>query len=221
MADIMQSISYVLSAAGYRTGDASPGRIMPEVTEPVVAVNLEHLDTAKLSMTIRATVVSPLSLGARACEDEAMNICRILQQMGAECELESCQLNAKTEHFYVPVMASFRGNILDDGWKIGDACQVKFGSVNLQKVISFQAWREKGSEMNSLEEAQWQFRVEERLDGIGQESAPAEPFVLTVIWEGSQERYEECVLTLQKRVIEDGHFLQIREGTAKTRTVTG
>ena len=121
----------------------------------------------------------------------------------------------------MPVMASFRGNILDDGWKIGDDCQVKFGSVNLQKVISFQAWREKGSEMNSLEEAQWQFRVEERLDGIGQESVPAEPFVLTVIWEGSQERYEECVLTLQKRVIEDGHFLQIREGTAKTRTVTG
>lgn len=221
MADIMQSISYVLSAAGYRTGDASPGRVMPEVTEPVVAVNLEHLDTAKLSMTIRATVVSPLSLGARACEDEAMNICRILRQVGAECELEPCQLNAKTEHFYVPVMASFRGNILDDGWKIGDDCQVKFGSVNLQKVISFQAWREKGSEMNSLEEAQWQFRVEERLDGVGQERAPAEPFVLTVIWEGSQERYEECVLTLQKRVIEDGHFLQIREGTAKTRTVTG
>lgn len=220
MADIIQTITYVLSAAGYRTGDASPGRVMPEISEPVVAVNLEHLDTEKLSMTIRVTVVSPLALGARACENVAVNVCRILQELGAQCKLEPCQLNAKTEHFCVPVMASFQGSILDTGWKAGDACLVKFGSVNLQKVVSFYAWREKNPEINSLEQAQWQFHVEERMEAIKPETMPSEPFTLTVQWENGQEVFGECILTLQKRVIQDGYLFQIREGTAKTRTAT-
>lgn len=220
MADIMKTITYVLTAAGYRTGDASPGRIMPEISEPVIAVNLEHLDTEELTMTIRTTVVSPLALGARACEDEALKVCRILQDVGAECTLEPCQLNAKTEVFFVPVMAKFQGNILDTGWQADQICRVKFGSVNLYRIVSFSVWRETGSDADTLSAAVWKFRVEERMDGIKSEIEPTEPFTMTVMFEDAQEVYGECALTYQKRTISDGYLLQVREGTAATRTVT-
>jgi len=219
MAGIMKTITNVLMAAGYRAGDASPGRIMPEVTEPVIAVNLEHLDTQKLTMTVCATVVSPLALGARTCEDEALKVCRILQDVGAECTLEPCQLNAKTEVFFVPVMAKFQGNILNDSWSAGRMCRVKFGSTNLQRIVSFSAWRETDEEAATLRAAVWKFRVEERMEGIMPETEPAEPFTMTVTFEDEKEIYAECALTYQKRTIADGFLLQIREGTAKTRTL--
>lgn len=220
MAGIMQTITYILRANGYRTGDASPGRVMPEISEPVIAINLEHLDTADLTMTIRVTVVSPLALGARSCEDEALKVCRILQEIGAQCVMEPCQLNAKTELFYVPVMASFQGNVLDTDWDADSACKVKFGSINLYTVVSFSAWRETDATADTIQEAVWKFRIEERMDGIKSEIEPTEPFTMTVIFEDAKEVYGECALTSQKRVIADGYLLQIREGTAVTRTVS-
>ena len=72
----------------------------------------------------------------------------------------------------------------------------------------------------ALQAAIWKFRVEERMDGIQSEIEPAEPFTMTVSFERRQEVYGACALTAQKRVIADGHLIQIREGTAKTRTVT-
>ena len=220
MADIMQTVTRVLSGAGYRTGDANPGRVVSEISEPVIAVNLEQLDTEQLTMVLRATVVSPVALGARACEEEAVKVCRILQEIGAQCVVKPCQLNAKTEVFCVPVMLTFQGKVWDTDWQAEDACTVKFGSVNLHTIVSFSAWRETSDTETALQAAIWKFRVEERMDGIQSEIEPAEPFTMTVSFEKRQEVYGTCALTAQKRVIADGHLIQIREGTAKTRTVT-
>lgn len=219
MASIMQMVTQVLSGAGYRTGDANPGRVVSEISEPVIAVNLEQLDTDKLTMTIQVTVVSPVSLGARACENEAVNVCRILQDVGAQCVLKPCQLNAKTEVFSVPVLVNFRGNVWDPDWQASDVCRVKFGSVNLNTIVSFSAWRETSDTADVIQTAVWKFRVEERLEGIRSTPEPTEPFTMTVNFLKKQEVYEGCALTFQKRVIGDGQLIQVREGTAKTRTV--
>ncbi len=221
MASIVQNVSFVLSAAGYRVGDASPGSIMPEIEEPVVAVSLEQLDGVKNTVTVRATVVSPMHLGARRCEDEALKVCRVLQEAGAQCKMEPYKLDVKTELFLLPVMAVFYGNVLDSGWQVGGECSVSFGSVPLQKILSFTAWRETSWEGGVLTDMAWRFRVEERLDGIQTDAEPVQPMVMTVSFEDGEEIYGSCNLTLQKRVLVDGCLHQVWEGVAQTRTVSG
>lgn len=219
MAGVIQNLTMLLSGAGYRTGDASPGRIMPEISEPVIALNLERLDTEKRVATVRVTVISPLALGARACEDEALKVCRLLRNAGIACELKPYSVDAKTEMILISVMATVYGNLLNNRWQLGEGCVVRFDARTLERVVSFTAWREV-KDGSSIENARWKFRVEEEMDTIQEETEPTEPFVITVSHGDGQEVYSGCVLTMHKRVVTDGGLVQIREGTAQSRSVT-
>ena len=86
MADIVANVIAVLQAEGYRTGYANPGRIMSEISGPVVAVNLERVDMAARTVTVQATMVVPLSMGARFCEEYGLHICKVLSNLGGKCE---------------------------------------------------------------------------------------------------------------------------------------
>ena len=219
MAGVIQNLTMLLSGAGYRTGDASPGKIMPEISEPVIALSLEHLDTEKRVAKVRVTIISPLALGARLCEDEALKVCRLLRNAGIACEVKAYSIDAKTELILVPVMATVYGNLLNNSWQLGEGCSVRLDTNTLEKVVSFTAWREV-KDGGSLENAGWKFRVEEEMDSIQEEEEPTEPFIITVSHGDGQEVYSGCALTLHKRVLTDGGLVQIREGTAQSRVVT-
>lgn len=220
MAGVIQNLTMLLSGAGYRTGDASPGRVMPEISEPVIALSLEHLDTEKRMATVRVTMISPLALGARACEDEALKVCKLLRNAGIACELNPYSIDTKTEMILLPVMATVYGNLWSNSWQLGEGCGVRLDADTLERVVSFTAWREVKEDAGGIQNARWNFRVEEEMDTIQEETEPTEPFVITVSHGDGQEVYSGCVLTLHKRVLTDGGLVQIREGTAKSRTVT-
>lgn len=219
MADVIQTVTMLLSTAGYQTGSARPGKIMPEITEPVITLNVESVDTAERTMTIQVTVVSPVSLGGSTCEEHAINVCRLLREHGAQCVMTSCQLDTKTELFFVPVKATFQGNVLSGSWQMENMCQVQMGTEFLHTIESFAAWRETDENAPALEEALWKFRIQERMDGIKMEMLPVEPFTMEVYFENTREEFDGCVLTCQRQTIENGCQRQIWEGTAEVRTI--
>ena len=220
MADIIASVTSVLRGAGYRTGNANPGSIMPAITEPVVAVNLERANMTARSVVVRVTVVAPLALGARSCEEHGLAVCRLLSNMGGKCDLQPSKFNPKTELFSAAVLVAFQGNVLDENWAPGELCQVRFGAgYYLNKVVSFTSWQEPEEEQ-TLEESSWKIRVEEQLEGIRPEEIPVNVTKITVIYADSVEVYNECKLIGRKRVIRDGALLQTWEATAQNRTVT-
>ncbi|MBE6960816.1 MAG: hypothetical protein E7448_08900 [Ruminococcaceae bacterium] len=220
MADVVASVVAVLQAAGYRAGNANPGGIIPEITEPVLAVNLERANMEKKTLVIRVTVVTPISKGAKSCETQALAVCRLLGEIGCNCEMQPCKFDAKTEVFSSAVLASFQGNIMDQNWMIGDMLQVRFGSgYYLDKVTSFAAWQVLNEEQ-ALGECVWNIQVEETLDAIRTENVPSGTTKITVYYEGGQEAYNECTLCGRKRIIRDGKIVQIWEATAKSRTIS-
>ena len=219
MADVMQTVTFLLSAAGYRTGAANPGKIMPEITEPVITLNVASVDTAKRSMTIQVTVVSPMALGGSTCEEHAINVCRLLRENGAECVMFPCELNTKTELFTVPLKVTFQGNVLSGNWQLENMCHVRMGNLSLNAVETFTAWRETDENAPALPDTYWKFKIQERMDGIKQQSLPAEPFTMEVSFENSRAVFSGCALTIQRQTIENGCQRQIWEGTAETKTV--
>ena len=219
MADIISGISAVLRTAGYRTGDANPGGVMPEITEPVLAVNLERANMDSKTVVIRVTVVAPLATGARACENHGLAVSRLLADVGGKCEMQPSKFNPKTEVFSCAVLASFQGNVVSKDWMIGDTLEVRFGSgYYLDRVTSFVSWQEKeGSK--ALMDSSWHIRVEENLDAIRVEQVPTGITKITVIYEDGEEVYNECNLISRKRTLRNGSLLQVWEATASSRTV--
>ena len=63
-------MSLHLEGIGARRG--YPGRIMPHITKPVVAINIHKAATE--GMTVVAEVCAPMNMGVYACEDLADRI---------------------------------------------------------------------------------------------------------------------------------------------------
>ena len=213
MATIVETIQLALSGAGFATSAASPGRVMPEISGPVAAISLEKVDTGEAKLTVRAAVVSPVALGAQACENSAMTVSRILRNMGAACVQEACRFDAKTELFSVGVLASFHGDVLATDWTAGHGCSVQLGATYVGHALSFTAWSEKQADDIPV----WKFRLEEILDGQWQEAIPSEPFTAVVTAGSVQDTYYGCRVTTCKRILQDGYMRQIREGTLEYR----
>lgn len=219
MAFIINSVKAVLQSAGYRTGNANPGGVIPQITEPVVAVNLERVNMTSRNMVIRATVMVPLNLGAQTCEEHALVVCKLLAEIGGKCEMQPSKFDAKTEMFGSAVLATFQGNVMEEKWLLGDLCQVRFGgSYYLNHIVSFEAYQEQ-EEGKHLNESKWVIRVEEQLDAIRTEEVPNGITTITAIFEGKEESYNECTFYGRKRILRDGVLVQIWEATAASRTV--
>lgn len=218
MADVIASVSAALRAAGYRTGEANPGAVLPEITEPVVAVNLERVDAADMAMVVRATVVSPLKLGAKTCETHGLAVCRALSNMGRNCQLQPCQFNPKTEMFTSSVLVTLQGNVLDEDWITKNIFQVRIGAYYLDKVLSVTAQQEGGGTLQ-LNDCAWKIRIEERLSEIREENIPVNAANITVQYERGQEVYTNCRLIGRQRIFRDGALIQIWNATAQSRTL--
>ncbi len=217
MAGLVDNVIMILSAAGYRVGDAWSGGIMPQIQEPVTAVELTEVDTGGATASVQVTVISPLELGARACQEEAWKVCLLLQGVGAQCKIGSCSRNTKAEMILVPVTAVFFGNVLDTDWQLGTQPRVRLGTVYLQKVQAFYAWRE---DKEDIEGTVWRFRIEEQMDGISAQTVPEAPFTVTVTLGSGKESFGDCALTLQKRTLLSSGVQQVWEGYGQNRTVT-
>ena len=211
----MESVKAIIGMAGYRTGFANPGKWIPEITEPVVAISLEQVDSERHEVTVRNEVVSPVTLGGKRCEEEILKVLNVLQDRGARCEVTALRFDAKTELFSMAVLATFHGNILDENWEFKKACAVNWGGINIGDPVTFTAWRET-TEPNTtpLSLTKWHFRMEETLSGKWPEVNVSDPFKIKVTAGNITDTYTECTVTRQQRYLQEGHLRQIREGVA-------
>lgn len=210
----MDSVKGIIAMAGYRTGLANPGKWIPEITEPVVAISLEGVDSETYEVTVRSEVVSPVMLGGKRCEEEVLKVLSILQNRGARCEVTALKFDAKTELFSMAVLSTFHGDILDDDWDFEKSCTVDWGGITIGTPVAFNAWRETNDPETPLSLTKWHFRMEETLTGKWPEVNMSDPFTITVTAGNITDTYTGCTVTRQQRYLQEGHLRQIREGTA-------
>lgn len=213
----MDSVKGIIAMAGYRTGLANPGKWIPEITEPVIAISLESVDSESYEVTVRSEVVSPVALGGKRCEEEILKVLSLLQNRGARCEVTALRFDAKTELFSMAVLATFHGDILDEDWEFEKACTVNWGGINIGDPVAFTAWRETNDPNTPLSLTKWHFRMEETLTGKWPEVNMSDPFTIQVTAGNITDTYTGCTVTRQQRYLQEGHLRQIREGTATAR----
>ncbi len=213
----MDTINMAVNMAGFKAGFANPGQWIPEIEEPVVAISLEQVDSQNYQVTIRAEVVSPVTLGGQKCEEEILRVVSVMEGLGGSCRITSLEFDAKTELFSMAVLGTFYGDVLDEHWSAGKACTVYWGGQRIGEPLSFTAWRETSDAQTPLSTALWHFRMEEVLDGKWPEVETSSAFTIQVTAGNTTDTYTGCVVTSQERILSGGHLRQIREGTATAK----
>lgn len=82
-----------------------PGRLMPHVTEPAVAINL-HKYTPE-GVTVVAEVCAPMDKGVYACEDLAERICKVWEERGAAVTYGSHRFDGKSGLYMMSVYGTW------------------------------------------------------------------------------------------------------------------
>ncbi len=201
----------------------SAGKML-RLDAPAAAVQIHRLDQQAETATALVSVLTPVEIGACACEESALTICRILQNAGGSCRQEKTEYRSELDLFCTEVYAVYKGQETERGWQAWVAepepeFSVFVGNATTSAAVSFIAHRAVDDTVTVLGDALWHFRLEERFDLDEAEPVwPSEPFSITVQREGRTEVYSGCVVTSQRRSLDKTGQTQIREGTAHSCT---
>lgn len=223
-AELISGVIEALKQAGLRAAEAWPAGGMPELEQTAAAVSLFRVDGAAKQTVILIQVLCPRRLGAAACEQTALTAWNTAAGLGAVCTLEGCEYDIRTGLYGVKVYAAFQGADAWSGWVEPEAekpvISVSLGSVKLTNAVSFTASQTLDETVSSsLSAMSWSFRLEEELaPGNSEQSAPAEPFTITVERENGTDLYRECTWTSLRREDTPAGLRQIRTGTAQSRS---
>lgn len=202
----------LLSAGGVRAEAAFPADRITRIVTPVAAVSLGEVDQEKSTVTALVEVLGPKESGGYACQQKALEVCNILADAGAVCRQGGCNFLSKGNVFRVQVEAVF---------STAEPFTIATGEMVLSYASGFSAEQKVDSTYTSLQNALWEFTVEEFFPwGVQDTLGVEEPFQLDVRCAGNIERYEECTWTERKRVAEKTGIRQTRKGKANSRILT-
>ena len=208
---LMRVVS-LLSAGGVRAEAAFPAERITRITEPVAAVSLGQVDQEKSTVTMLVEILGPKESGGYVCQQKAMTACTILADAGAVCKQGECAFLSKGNVFRVPVEAVF---------STAETFTIATGALKLAYACGFSAEQKVDSTYTSLEEAPWEFTIEEFFPwGVVETLYVTGPFDLNLRCGSDIERYEECTWTERKRIAEKNGIRQIRIGKAVGRILT-
>lgn len=180
---------------------ARPGETMMELSRIVAAVSTEKAAVTECTQTVLVQVLAPGSFGASQCEDKALEVAEVLQQMNCQVDVGSCSLDGRTGLFTVPVRAVF----------ILNPVTVYLAGERLNYLTAFRSQRGLEGIVDDISIADWTFRVEEFFPaGVAPGASAEEPFTIVT----DHLRLGGCSLTFWQRISEPGGIRQIREGTA-------
>lgn len=94
-----------LARLGLPANFGNPGRVMPHLKEPIVAVNLEK--TSATSRTMVAYVCGPKHLGQIACGQLATQVAMYWEFMGAQCTYGQYSFDGKAAIHIVTVYGTW------------------------------------------------------------------------------------------------------------------
>lgn len=215
---IVAQVISKLTNNGITTMRAFPAEKLPTLTGIRAAVSLKNADQDAGTAVVSVHVCAPAAMGGAACEDAALRVSALLYDMGGLCVQHPCSQLGKTEILCAEVCAEFYGCDTGYGWT---NFSVVVAGTSLYRVRAFKAWRSIGDAEN-LGQTLWKFRIEEDLYPQASEGAQVtEPFTIKVIRGSKSETYGECTLTYHRCELYSGRLRRIRQGIAKTRTVSG
>lgn len=220
MTEIVTGVIEALTEAGIEAQAAYPGGMMPNITAARAAVSLEKLDHTARSGTVLVTVMVPVSLGGSVCEDTAVRVGKLLEEMGGICTQEGCKFNGYADAYYIRVLGTFYGGAVMDGWNTAADFTVTAGIQPLANTVSFRAEQAVDTLTGTpLDTSVWTFRlVEEFGRGQAPVPSPTEPFTLTITRTSGIENYNECTWTAVELENTPTGLRQIRKGVAKSRS---
>ena len=220
MAEIVTRVVEALAEAGITAQAAYPGGMMPNISGSRAAVSLEKLDHTARAGTVLVTVMTPVAAGGSVCEETAIQVGRVLEEMGGICTQEGCKFNGYADAYYIRVLGTFYGGAVMDGWNTAADFTVTTGLQSLPNTVSFRAEQAvdtlTGTPLNT---SVWSFRLVEEF-GRGQAPlpSPVEPFTLTITRTSGIENYNECTWTAVELENTATGLRQIRKGVAKSRS---
>lgn len=219
---IVSSVIETLQAADIRADEAYPGGRIPALTGAVAAVRLGKVDRSVRTTAVEVTVMSPAASGGGLCESTALRAVESLQNMGATCVKNVCRFDEMADVFYIAIEAQFFGTAMEDKWSAGPGFSIKIGSQAMDHVVRFAAQRSTDEEATAINDAKWQFTLEELLvPGSSEPPDPTEPFALTVSRSGGEEVFSDCTWLSVKREETIRGVSQLRVGRAAQRKVLG
>lgn len=203
---ILSNVMAALDGAGFPVERGYPARGVSAISGPVCAVNLLKADLREQTATALVTVLSPESLGAAACEDAALSAAAVLAELGGKCAVGQCGLNGRTGLYSMEVTAQFYTS----------TPMVSLEGEQLAYVTAFTCWRTVDDDIPELDDAPWNFRLEEFFPvGTEDDPGPEEPFFLIHTSANGTLTFTGCVWTYQRRVWSADGVRQIRLGMAE------
>ena len=222
MGTIVSEVIDKLSSGGIRSAEAYPGKRIPALSTPVAAVHLGKVDRSVRTTHLEVIVMSPVASGGSACELAALQAIEILQAMGGTCVKAVCKFDEMANVFYITIDVEFFGTALPTTWSAGPGYSIKMGAQDLKYVTSFQAKREVDDMTPTINEARWEFTMEELYPpGTNEPPDPPAPFDLTISRSGGEETYNGCHWVSVKREDTIRGVSQIRVGKAISRSDLG
>lgn len=218
---IVDKVVQLLSDGGIRAEAAYPAERITRITEPVAAVSLEKADHKNHTVTVLVEILGPKESGGYICQKKALEAGAILEEAGAICCQEGCVFLSKGNVFRVPIKAAFRGTARTDELEAMPEYEITTGTLTLDYICGFSSEQVLNSTVTLLQDAPWEFTVEEFFPWGIQDSLEVEtPFTLELRNQGNAERYSNCEWTSRKRIAEELGIRQIRTGKAKSRILT-
>lgn len=218
---IVNSVIDALKEAGIPAETAYPGSAMPNISEAQAAVSLEKLEYTARSATVLVTVMVPVSQGGGVCEDAAIQVGEILEELGGVCVQEECRFNGYADAYYVRVLGTFSGAAVMEGWETGSDFTVKIAGNVMSNAVAFKAEQAVDEVTGTpLSTSVWTFRLEEEF-GRGESplAPPTEAFTIQVSRSTSKETYTECEWISVELENTSTGLRQVRTGVAKARTI--
>ncbi len=181
-----------MRSAGIRAERGFPGELTPAITEPVVAVTVEHSDQKKIRLA--ATVYGPGYLGGRVCEELAQTVADVLREKRGICQVGDCGFDLESGLFSVKVtamwMESLHNTVQIDNATLAYATD--FSAVQTRQVQQVTD-PETGEKQVVNEEVIWTVAIQELLPFREVMVVDhKESFTLRVKHENCTEIYPEC-----------------------------
>ena len=222
MGTIVSNVIDKLSRGGIRSAEAYPGKRIPTLGSPVAAVHLGKVDRSVRTTHLEVIVMSPAESGGSACELAALKAIELLQAMGGTCVKAVCKFDEMANVFYINIDVEFFGTPKPDSWSAGPGYFIKIGAQEMNYVTSFKAQRELDDTVLTINEAKWEFTIEELYPpGTNEPPDPPMPFDITITRSGGEETYTGCIWSSVKREDTIRGVSQIRVGSALKRTSMG
>lgn len=107
MTERMKAVLNALNSGNIPAIRAYPAKRMQMPDGITATVQLKLLDEAAGMETVLVNIFAPVSVGAAACEDAALQACGLLKATGCTCRVEECQHRKDMDMFCVCVLAEF------------------------------------------------------------------------------------------------------------------